>query len=506
MSKSGISLAALAAALALSACGPGGGISLPGSHQVSAGALKHAVKDARVKQFYELRQWKPAWGGDNGKALLETIDASEKHGIDANRFLVIIGKAPDDLHEEIAMTEAALAYADALSGGMADPKKIYAPYTLAKPKADVAAGLNQAVEKGDVGGWLEGLAPQDAEYKAMSTAYVTLLQQMKSNKAPPIPQGATIKVGGRDPRISAIAQALAAAGFASSPVNPQAPVYTPVMQVGVKGLQAEAGVKGGGRIDNATIAALNSILADHAQQIALNMERRRWLSRDVPTTRIDVNTAPALLDYYKDGQVVWSSRVVVGQPDKQTPQLSAQLFQLVANPPWVVPKGIAEKEVLPKGPGFLAAEDMYISDDGQVVQRAGPKSALGRVKFDLDDKYAIYLHDTPSKAPFDTPYRHKSHGCVRVQNAISFAELIADQQGKRPEFSDALASGETTSIALREKIPVRIFYQTVFLDRTGKLVYLPDPYGWDAELAASLGMKATRRNALDDGVFIPLGP
>src|SRR5512146_2063975 len=101
MHKSGISLAALAATLALSACGPGGGVSLPGSHQISAGARGHSVKDARIKQFYEARQWKPAWGGEASRDLLEAIDASEKHGIDTNRFLAIIGQAPDDLHEEI---------------------------------------------------------------------------------------------------------------------------------------------------------------------------------------------------------------------------------------------------------------------------------------------------------------------------------------------------------------------------------------------------------------------
>jgi L,D-transpeptidase YcbB len=506
MQKSGISLAVLAAALALSACGPGGGVSLPGSHQISAGALRHSVKDARIKQFYEQRQWKPAWGGDASKDLLEAIDASEKHGIDTNRFLAIIGQAPDDLHEEIAMTQAALAYADALSGGMADPKKIYTPYTLTAPKVDVVAGLNQAVEKGAVGAWLDGLAPQDAEYQAMSQAYLSLLQQMKANKLAPVPQGPSIKPGGRDARLPAIAQALATAGFSSSPINPQAPVYTKVMETGIKGLQSEAGLKSDGTIGNDTIAALNTVMADHAQQIALNMERRRWMARDVPTTRIDVNTAAALLDYYRDGQVAWSSRVVDGQPTKQTPQLGAYLFQLVANPPWVVPKGIAEKEVLPKGPGFLAAEDMYVDAAGQVVQRAGPKSALGKVKFDLDDKYAIYLHDTPSKGPFETPFRHKSHGCVRVQNAIQFAQLIADDEGVRSDFDKGLGSGQTSSIALPHKIPVRLFYQTVFLDRTNHLVYLPDPYGWDAKLADALGMKAARRNALDDGVLIPHGP
>src|SRR5690606_19903374 len=143
-----------------------GGFSLPGSDRISASALRKAAgEDARVTEFYEQRQWEPAWSGGRAGELLEAIGASEKHGIDAGRFLAIIGEAPDAAAEEAALTRAAIAYGDALARGMIDPKKVYGLYTLPRPKVDVVAGLQTAVEAGEVGDWLESLAPQDEEYR-----------------------------------------------------------------------------------------------------------------------------------------------------------------------------------------------------------------------------------------------------------------------------------------------------------------------------------------------------
>jgi murein L,D-transpeptidase YcbB/YkuD len=502
MNKTGI-LAALLAASLVTACDSG--INLPGTNQVSAGALKKAATDERVQRFYEARQWKAAWSDSKAEQLMEAIKAADKHGIDADRFLKIIGEAPDVAREEAALTLAAISYAEALATGMADPKKIFGIYTLPRAKADVVPGLNKALEDGDVGEWLDSLAPQDAEYQALSDTYLGLKQQIAQSKAAPIPSGAAIKPGGSDPRIPAIAHALQNAGFHPAAINPQSQVYTASMVAGIKGLQNEAGIRSDGAIGNETIAALNSVLSDHLQQLALNMERRRWLSRDLADTRIDVNTASALLDYYEGGKLKDSRRVVVGERGNETPQLGSQMFQLVANPPWNVPDGIAREEVLPKGPGYLASQGMTI-ENGRVVQKPGPKAALGVVKFDLDNRYAIYLHDTPSKASFGTPYRHKSHGCVRVHNATEFARLLASQHGDVGEFDRKLASRDTGTMAFKSKIPVRLLYHTVFVDGAGRLVYLPDPYGWDEKLAGALGMKAPHRLRIDDGATIELGP
>jgi murein L,D-transpeptidase YcbB/YkuD len=503
MRKTGTLAAFTLALLMTTACD--GGVSLPGTPKVSAHAIRQAADEPRVKAFYEARGWKAAWSESAAEDLLEAIAAADKHGIDADRFLAFVGQAPDAAHEEAGLTLAAISYAEALSMGMAEPKKVFGIYTLKRPEVDVAAGLNQALEKGEVGGWLESLAPQDDEYRTLSNAYVALRKQIAQSKAPPVPSGSTIKPGARDTRVPMIAAALHDAGFLAAPADPQATQYTAPMVTAIKGLQTEAGIGADGTIGNETIEALNSVLNDHAQQLALNLEHRRWLARDVPKTRVDVNTASALLDYYRNGALAHSSRVVVGKRGNETPQLGSTMFQLVANPPWNVPDGIAREEVLPKGPGYLASQGMYV-ENGRVVQRPGPKAALGEVKFDLENPYAIYLHDTPSKASFGTPYRHKSHGCVRVHNAVAFARMLAQEHGVLGEFDRKLASRDTGAVTLKDKIPVRLVYHTVFIDGAGHLVYLPDPYGWDEKLAASLGMKSPRRLRTDDGVTIPLGP
>jgi len=95
---------------------------------------------------------------------------------------------------------------------------------------------------------------------------------------------------------------------------------------------------------------------------------------------------------------------------------------------------------------------------------------------------------------------------VRVHNAVQFARQLAQEQGILSEFDRKLASGDTGAVTLKQKIPVRLLYHTAFTDRDGRLVYLPDPYGWDEKLATALGMKAPRRLRIDDGVTIPLGP
>lgn len=501
MRKFGI-VAALAATLMVASCDRAA--DLIGMKEVSPQALQRAATDPRVEKFYEARQWQPAWSNGKAGEFLEALQGADRHGINADNFLTIIGEAKDPAREEAAMTLAAIAYAEALSGGMADPKKVWSIYTVNRPKVDVVAGLSKALEGGDLGEWFDSLAPQDEEYQVMSAAYMALRKQMAASKGQPIPAGAGIKPGAQDARIPQIAQALHMAGFFVGPVDPESTLYTPEMAAGVKILQSQVGLKADGELGAKTIEALNSVSSDHAQQLAINMERRRWLSRDVPATRIDVNTAASFLNYYRGGTLAHSARVVNGKRDTPTPQLQSNMFQLVANPPWNVPAGIAAKEILPKGGAYMASQDMYV-ENGRVIQRPGPKAALGAVKFDLKNPYAIYLHDTPSKSAFALDERHRSHGCVRVHNAVAFARMLANEQGILGEFDRKLASGDTGAVTLKQRIPVRLLYHTVYLDNAGRLVYLPDPYGWDDRLAKAVGLTAPKRAAVES-VAIELGP
>jgi L,D-transpeptidase YcbB len=129
--------------------------------------------------------------------------------------------------------------------------------------------------------------------------------------------------------------------------------------------------------------------------------------------------------------------------------------------------------------------------DGWIVQESGPKNSLGLVKFDMADDQAIYLHDTPAKALFGLVQRQRSHGCVRVEDALGFAAMIAQDQGVEAEWQEALDSGEETMVKLPHQIPVRLLYQTVLFSDDGEPIIRNDPYGWNDRLALALGFTAS---------------
>ena len=229
----------------------------------------------------------------------------------------------------------------------------------------------------------------------------------------------------------------------------------------------------------------NPAAGERARQIAVNMERLRWLDRDPPKTRIDVNTAAAFLEYWRDGQPRDRRNVVVGEPDWETPQLGSPIVQLVAHPMWRVPKSILEDELAEKSPAYLAEQGMEWRD-GRLVQLPGPKNSLGQVKFDMRNDHAIYLHDTPAKALFDVADRHRSHGCVRVKDALGFATLLASDDGILPKFQEAMAKEDETFVKMKTEVPVRLLYHTAFMDK-GQLTFVDDVYGWDDDVAYALG-------------------
>lgn len=463
--------------------------------------LRAAVSDPRVKAFYEACDWAAVWTEDEARALTEALRDAPRHGLEALQFLRASDAADNPAQREARLTLAAISYADALANGRVDPKKVQEIYSVPAPRVNVVGGLGQAIGDGKVGDWLAGLAPQDAEYRALSEAFLRYSQASGTNN-PQIPAGKAIKPGQSDPRLPAIAAVLRARGYLEAqPAETEAARYSPEMVAAVRRLQKDFGMDVDGVIGNATIEALSKGSADRARTLAINLERRRWLARTPPETRIDVNTAAAMLAYWRDGRVVDARRVVVGQPGWETPPLGSPIFRLVANPPWNVPVSIEEDELAAKGAAYLAA-NRFTRVNGRLVQASGPDSALGEVKFDMENEHAIYLHDTPAKALFATDDRHSSHGCVRVHNAIQFAQLLAEHDGQRAAFDKALATGEENAVNLKRKIPVRLLYHTAFVEN-GRVLFRDDAYGWDEDLAERLGMeKRTRRAAPETHISV----
>jgi murein L,D-transpeptidase YcbB/YkuD len=489
------------AALSLVCCGGGDGSLSEDARDVQPDrvdpeALRAAVDDREARRFYQAVGWQAVWTKDRARVLLEATGQAEAHGLSQTDFLDQ-SLPTEPAEREAALTEAAIAYASALARGQTDPRKLRRIYTVPRPRTDVAAGLAQAISSDQLREWLASLPPQSEEYRALSRAFLHYLRQSQTGAEARIQVGDTISPRDADPRVPRIVEALATNGYLDQrqlrQPNPQ--VYTPQIAQAVRRMQQDFGIKPDGIVGPDTLNVLNTGAADRARQLAVNLERLRWLERTPPQTRIDVNTAAAFLDYWRDGRHLDHRHVVVGEPGWETPQLGSPIYRLVANPTWTVPKSIEEDELADKGPTYFREQNM-VRRDGWIVQLPGPKNALGQVKFDMRNDQSIYLHDTPHKQLFAENERHRSHGCIRVQDALGFAFMLAAADGVLPQFEKALMMGEEEEfISLRRQIPVRLLYHTAFY-RDGKVHFRTDVYGWDADVARALGREAGERRTL----------
>ncbi|WP_306004046.1 murein L,D-transpeptidase [Brevundimonas sp. C43] len=461
------------------------------------------TQQADVRAFYEMNGWRPVWNAERVRALNTVAAGANRHGLAGSDYFDFVGLAADPASADLRTTAAALAYARVLAEGKVRPETVEDLWEMQKNRVDLPRGLSDALTRNVLSQWYDGLAPTDIGYQNLSAGYVRYRRLAAQGGWPRFTQGATIEPGNSDRRIPALIDRLTAEGDLSAAdgarLKSQGLVYNAELQRAVQSFQNRHGLGADGRIGAGTQRSLGASAEDRARQIALNLERRRWLKREVAPERIEVNTAAAIMVYWKDGKPVHSNRVVVGSAENQTPSLEKPFASVVANPPWYVPAGIARREILPKGPGYLAANDMYVKD-GTVIQRAGPRSALGYVKFELRDSYAIFLHDTPSKAAFNLSTRQRSHGCVRVQNAVEFARLLlSPDPTKLALFDTAQDTRETTRVTTGREISVRLLYWTAFVDGQGRVAFREDVYGRDDKLAQALGIGVNLPKPIDDG-------
>lgn len=465
----------------------------PAAPDIAPDALREAATDERIGRVYEALGWRAIWDEARERELLAIVGQVTAHGLAPERFLAR-DLPHDPARRDAALTLAAIRCADALANGLVDPKTFRTVYTIPRAETDVVRGLVDALGSGRLLAWFESLAPQDAQYRALSRSYMRYRREAEDEAHSSIPDGPTLRDGDSDPRVPDIRAMLGRRGYrvARAMTDAAETRYGPDLAAAVTSLQEDTGLHRDGVLGRATLAVLNKSAAERARQLAVNLERLRWLDRAPPATRIDVNTGAAELIYWRDGAPVDRRAVAVGRPGWATPQLGAPIFRLVANPSWTVPRSIARAELAGKSAAELARRNMR-RKGGWIVQQPGPGNALGQVKFDMRDRYAIYLHDTPAKSVFARSDRHLSHGCVRVEDALDFARLIAGQEGKRSEFEAALASGRERFVNLDHAIPVRLIYLTAFLDQDGTVRFRPDAYGWDDDVGRAMGLGRGRR-------------
>ncbi len=272
-----------------------------------------------------------------------------------------------------------------------------------------------------------------------------------------------------------------------------------------------------------------------ASQIAITMERWRWLPRDTTAPAIIVNIPAYSLDAFaedRDSAAVHMG-VVVGRTDlHQTPLLADSVRYIEFAPYWIVPLSIAKAELLPmarRDPHILTVNNYeVVSSRGKVLvpsaktlrmvtagtafirQLPGGLNSLGRVKFMFPNAFDVYLHDSPVRADFARARRDQSHGCIRVGDPTGLATwLLRDQTDWNAErIATAMNGYAPTRVALTHPVPVYLFYATVVAQKDGGVQFHDDVYGYDASLAALIRAGGTARVATADGLVAaePVAP
>jgi murein L,D-transpeptidase YcbB/YkuD len=256
------------------------------------------------------------------------------------------------------------------------------------------------------------------------------------------------------------------------------------------------------------VDAINGPKRDREVDIILaNMERWRWLPRDLGNAYVMVNIPDFTLRVMKDGAQVWKTKIVSGAPgNRATPLLTETMKFITVNPTWNVPPSIINNEYLPA----LAQDSTVLERAGlklernrdgtvRIYQPPGERNALGRIRFNFPNKFLVYQHDTPDKHLFAREVRDYSHGCMRVENPDKYAEVLLGvsqpQEGYTAERIRKMYGSGEHDIHLKNPIPVHITYQTAYVNDDGKLIIRDDIYGRDARYFALI--KSDERKVAD---------
>jgi murein L,D-transpeptidase YcbB/YkuD len=220
-----------------------------------------------------------------------------------------------------------------------------------------------------------------------------------------------------------------------------------------------------------------------ADKIRINMDRWRWLPRELGKKYVIVNVPAYTVALVENGQTLDRRRAVAGALKTPTPSLNATITGAIFNPWWEVPQSISREVAGKKGYVRVPLGEGKF----RYRQPPGPSNALGKMKLVMGNPHAIYLHDTNAKNLFNKQLRAFSHGCIRTEDAVGFAATLLDgTEWTREKVNQTVASGKTVQANVATPIPVYIVYFTVAATSDGPPAKYSDMYGRDGKVLTAL--------------------
>jgi len=490
-----------------------------------------------LEQFYSRRDFHPAWSNDHAitslaETLIEKIEHSSVEGLVPEHYHfdrimalynliqemsdITLKANPESLVEiDMLLTDAFLMLGCRFSAGCINSLTVDAEWHASRYDLDMDKVLTDALKERNIQESLYDLLPGQPEYYRLRKALHTYRILLTRGGLPAIQASTLLHKGREDDHIITIKKLLRATGDLSDEEDPLNRTFNETLEKAVMTFQGRHGIQPDGIIGPDTLQAMNVSVETRIHQIEVNLERMRWIARNLGHRYVIVNIADFTLRVVEYAQTVMSMDVIVGKPFRNTPVFAEKIKYMVLNPSWNIPERIVAEEILPKAKNELN----YIKNHNFIVragwnkeaavidpdtinwpqlkpaafqyilqQPPGPLNPLGRIKFMFPNRFNVYIHDTPAKEKFSSLIRTFSHGCIRIKHPVDLAAYLLqdDPDWTKEKIIAAINSGIETKIQLMQPVAVHIIYLTAWVDDQGMIQFRQDVYGRDALLAKAL--------------------
>jgi L,D-transpeptidase YcbB len=488
------------------------------------------TEQGALVEYYSVAENRLLWVDENGLndraiSVMEEIGKADEYGLRPSDYALpkASTKGADTkwlADSEVKISFAVLGYARDARGGRIVPQRL-------TPNLDPVLALPNPLEviesiafRSDRAAYLRSFQPDQPQFEALRKALIAARGGNLDKDVVKIPDGPTLSVGIEHEQVALLRKRL------DIPVEDGAKetTFDASVHSAVQRFQAAHGVLPDGLVGPGTRRILNGQRQQaanpaKARLILLNMERWRWLPHDLGDYYVTVNIPEFMLRVMDEGKPAFTTRVVVGRTNTQTPIFSNEMQTIVFGPYWNMPNSIKTEEIRPYireeggwfgGGGWntavLERHNLRVNIGGReidpsridwsridirslnIYQPPGPGNVLGNVKFLFPNKHDVYMHDTPQKHLFARPVRAESHGCMRVQNPdqLALTLLKRDQGWSAARVASSIQNGYDQQVPLRQTIPVYVSYFTLWVNNDGTISTFGDLYGHDARMAAAL--------------------
>jgi len=433
--------------------------------------------------------------GPRGAALVDGLQAAKAAGMDMldPALAAIAQQANAKSPDQIAALELLLS--GTVLAAIQDSGDLEPPALLA------------AARQGDARDFITQHLPANFFYWRLRHSLPLYRRYAAAGNWPVVPSGPKLEKGMSDPRVAILGQRLLASGelaqFGGVPDR-----FDDALAAALTKFQASHGLDPDGKLGAQTAAALNVPASQRLQQILLNLQRFRKLNAAMGARYLYINVAGMELSLVENGQVTFFNKVIIGRKDRPTPLLQSVIRRIDFNPTWVVPAKIARNDEVARmraDPTFFRTHNIRVYDgwganareiDPSSIdwtqygpnnmpfalrQDPGPENALGPVKFDFANDYAVYVHGTPVQSLFQLAARSLSSGCVRAEHPVDLAKYLLrnDHNWPASRIDEVVHKATTVSAPLADPLPIMLTYQTAWVDADGVVQFRPDIYGLD---------------------------